>query len=89
MRASGNGPRQTARHGQNERPIALNRQNAHFAGNETGAENRTVIASLIETFKMNGVDPGAWLTATLAAIAKRHKQSQIDGLRPWNDAVAV
>ncbi|WP_374377108.1 IS66 family transposase, partial [Tabrizicola sp.] len=66
------------------RPIALNRKNALFAGHDTGAENWAVIASLIETCKMNGIDPQAWLTATLTAIVKGHKQSQIDDLLPWN-----
>lgn len=66
------------------RPIALNRKNALFAGHDTGAENWAVIASLIETCKMNGVDPQAWLIATLTAIVKGHKQSQIDDLLPWN-----
>lgn len=71
------------------RPIALNRKNALFAGHETGAENWAVIASLIETCKMNGVDPHAWLTATLTAIVQGHKQSQIDDLLPWNYAATV
>ena len=39
------------------RPIALNRKNALFAGHDAGAENWAVIASLIETCKLNGVDP--------------------------------
>ena len=71
------------------RPIALNRKNALFAGHDTGAENWAVIASLIETCKMNGVDPHAWLSATLTAIVQGHKQSQIDHLLPWNYAVTV
>ena len=56
---------------------------------DAGAENWAVIASLIETCKMNGVDPHAWLSATLTAIVKGHKQSQIDDLLPWNYAVTV
>ena len=71
------------------RPIALNRKNALFAGHDTGTENWAVIASLIETCKMNGVDPHAWLSATLTAIVQGHRQSQIDGLLPWNYAVTV
>ena len=71
------------------RPIALNRKNALFAGHDTGAENWAVIASLIETCKMNGIDPQAWLTTTLTAIVKGHKQSQIDDLLPWNYAAKV
>ena len=66
------------------RPIALNRKNALFAGHDAGAENWAVIASLIETCKMNGVDPHAWLSSTLTTIVKGHKQSQIDDLLPWN-----
>jgi transposase len=42
-----------------ERPIALNRKNALLAGHDAGAENWAVIASLIETCKINGVDPHA------------------------------
>ena len=71
------------------RPIALNRKNALVAGHDTGAENWAVIASLIETFKMNIIDPHAWLSATLTAIVQGHKQSQIDGLLPWNHAAMV
>ena len=71
------------------RPIALNRKSALFAGHDAGAANWAVIASLIETCKMNGVDPHAWLAATLTAIVQGHRQSQIDGLLPWNYAVTV
>ena len=63
--------------------MALNRKNALFAGHEAGAENWAMIASLIETCKLNKVDPFAWLTATLTAIVRGHKQSDIDQLMPW------
>lgn len=66
------------------RPIALNRKNALFAGHDAGARNWAMIASLIETCKLNAVDPHAWLAATLTAIAQGHKQSDIDALLPWN-----
>ena len=66
------------------RPIALNRKNALFAGHDTGAENWATIASLIETCKLNTVDPQAYLTSTLTAIVNGHKQSRIDELLPWN-----
>ena len=71
------------------RPIALSRKNALFAGHDTGAENWAVIASLIETCKLNGVDPHAWLTATLTAIVWGHKQSRIEELLPWTDRVGA
>lgn len=66
------------------RPIALNRKNALFAGHDAGAENWGTIASLIETCKLNAIDPQAYLTATLTAIVNGHKQSRIDELLPWN-----
>ncbi len=66
------------------RPIALNRKNALFAGHEAGAQNWAVIASLIETCKLNGVEPHDYLSRVLTAIADGHKQSDINGLLPWN-----
>jgi transposase len=42
-----------------ERPIALNRKHALFAGHDAGAENWAIISSLMETCKMNGVDAHA------------------------------
>lgn len=66
------------------RPIALNRKNALFAGHEAGAQNWAMLASLIESCKLNAVDPHAWLTAKLQAIVNGHKQAKIDDLLPWN-----
>jgi transposase len=66
------------------RPIALNRKNALFAGHDAGAINWGVIASLIETCKLNGVDPNTYLADTLTAIVAGHKQSKINDLMPWN-----
>ncbi|MBW4976510.1 IS66 family transposase [Roseovarius mucosus] len=66
------------------RPIALNRKNALFAGHDEGGIAWGRIASLIETCKINGVEPFAYLKATLTAIANGHPQSHIDDLLPWN-----
>jgi hypothetical protein len=55
------------------RPIALNRKNALFAGHDAGAQNWTVIASLIETCKLNGIEPHTYLCGVLTAIAGGHK----------------
>ena len=65
------------------RPIALSRKNALFAGHETGAQNWAVLASLIETCKLNGIEPHGYLTGVLTAIVNGHKQSQIEELMPW------
>ena len=66
------------------RPITLNRKNALFAGHDEGGIAWGRIASLIETCKINGIEPFAYLTATLTAIANGHPQSCIDDLLPWN-----
>ena len=68
------------------RPIALNRKNALFAGHDEGGIAWGRIASLIETAKINGVEPFAYLKATLQAIASRHPNDRLDDLLPWNFA---
>jgi transposase len=65
------------------RPLALNRKNALFAGHDEGGRAWGRIASLIETAKINGVEPFAYLKATLEAIAGGHPASKIDDLLPW------
>ena len=63
-------------------PFALN--NALFAGHDEGAAAWGCIASHIETCKMNGVEPDAWLKSTLEKIAAGHPQSRLHELLPWN-----
>jgi transposase len=65
------------------RPIALNRKNALFAGSDQGGIHWGVIASLIETCKLNAVDPQAYLADVLSRLVNRHPASQIDQLMPW------
>ena len=65
------------------RPLALTRKNALFAGSDGGAESWAVIASLIETCKLNDVDPYAYLADTLTRIVDGHLASAIDELLPW------
>ena len=65
------------------RPIALNRKNALFAGSDGGGEHWAVIASLIETCKLIGVEPYAYLADVITRIVNGHPNSQIDDLLPW------
>jgi transposase len=65
------------------RPLTLNRKNALFCGHDEGGASWARIASLVETCKLNGVDPYAYLRATLEAIAAGHPQSRLDELLPW------
>jgi transposase len=65
------------------RPIALGRKNYMFVGSENGGKAAAIAYTLIETAKMNNVDPQAWLTDVLSRIAD-HKINDIDALLPWN-----
>ncbi len=68
------------------RPIALQRKNALFAGHDAGAQNWAMLASLIETCKLNQVEPHSYLTGILTAIVNGHRQKDIEQLLPWNYA---
>ncbi len=63
--------------------MALNRKNALFAGSDGGAENWAIVASLIETCKLNGVDPQAYMPDVLTKIVDGHLASKLDELMPW------
>ena len=65
------------------RPIALTRKNALFAGSDGGSEHWAIIASLIETCKLNRVDPHAYLTDVISKIVNGHPNSRVDELVPW------
>jgi transposase len=66
------------------RPLALTRKNALFAGNDVGAENWAMLASLVATCKMSDVNPVDYIAATLRAILDGHPKSRIDDLMPWS-----
>jgi hypothetical protein len=70
------------------RPIALNRKNALFAGSDGGGEHWAILASLIETCKLNGVEPRAYLADVFARFAAGYPINQIDHLLPWSWAPA-
>ena len=63
----------------------LNRKNALFAGHDVGAENWACIASLIETCKLNDVEPQAYFADVLAKVVNLWPASRIDELlrRAW------
>jgi transposase len=64
------------------RGFALGRKSWLFAGSERGAERAAVMATLIQTAKLNDVDPQAWLSDVLARIAN-HPLNELDALLPW------
>ena len=65
------------------RGIALGRKSWLFAGSDRGGERAAVMYTLIQTAKLNNVDPQAWLADVLARIAD-HKITDLAALLPWN-----
>jgi transposase len=65
------------------RGIAVGRRNWTFAGSDSGGRRAAVIYSLIETAKLNNINPRAWLADVLARIAD-HPARRIADLLPWN-----
>ena len=65
------------------RPIAIGRANWTFAGSDRGAENAAIFYSLIETCKLNQVNPYHYLRDVLKRLPTQ-LNSKIDELLPWN-----
>ena len=65
------------------RGIAVGRHNWTFAGSDAGGRRAAAIYTLIETAKLNDVDPQAWLADVLARL-QDHPAKRIAELLPWN-----
>ncbi len=66
------------------RPQTITRKNSLFAGSDGGGRTWATIATLLQTAKMNNVDPQAWLTLTLERIANGWPSCNLDALMPWS-----
>jgi hypothetical protein len=66
------------------RPQTITRKNSLFAGSEGGGNTWATLATLLQTAKMNDVDPLAWLTQTLVRMANGWSAQDIEALMPWN-----
>ena len=67
------------------RPIGLGRRNSPFAGSCGGAESWAILASLLQTARLNGLDPYTWLNDVLERmISGEVKSHQLDQLLAWN-----
>jgi hypothetical protein len=68
--------------GRGMRPVDVGRKNYHFVGSKAGGRAAAIAYTLIETTKLNGIDPRAWLADTLARIPD-YKITKVDELLPW------
>ncbi len=65
------------------RPIAVGRRNWTFAGSDSGGQQAAAMYTLIETCRLNDIDPHAWLADIIARLPS-HPAKCIDELLPWN-----
>ena len=65
------------------RGIAIGRRNWTFCGSDSGCHRDAAIYTLIETAKLNDVDPQAWFADVLARLPD-HPAKRVDELLPWN-----
>ncbi|MER9578711.1 transposase domain-containing protein, partial [Mesorhizobium sp. M0400] len=66
------------------RPQTITRKNSLFAGGQGGGRTWATVATLLQSCKMNSVDPLDWLSQTLTRIAQGWPASEIEMLMPWN-----
>jgi transposase len=66
------------------RPVALGRKNHLFAGSDGGGARWATLCSLIETAKLNDVEPYAYLHDVLQRMVDGHPINRLDELLPWN-----
>lgn len=78
------GPRPLARAERAMRAVAIGRKNWLFAGSRAGGERAAALYSVIETAKLNGLEPQAYIADVIEKIASGWPASRWDELMPWN-----
>lgn len=74
-----------ARYGHNVWAVVVGRRGWLFAGSDSGGDRAAAFYSLLNTAKLNGIDPYRYLSYVMANIAE-HPINRIDELLPWNVA---
>lgn len=69
--------------------MVLGRKNWLFAGSDGGGHRWAVIASLVETCKLNAVEPFAYLRDVLERMVNGYPAARLADLLPWNWEPAV
>ena len=66
------------------KPVCLTRKNALFAGSKSGGESWAILASLVNTAKLNDIDPELWLADVPERIVSGATPiNRLDTLLPW------
>jgi hypothetical protein len=65
------------------RTVAITRKNFLFLGSEAGGERAAILYTVLESAKLNGLDPEAWLAGVIDRMAKGHPINRLAGLLPW------
>ena len=66
------------------RGIAVTRKNFLFLGSDRGGDRAAVIYTIIESAKLNSLDPEAYLASVLGQLARGHPINRLEELLPWN-----
>ena len=66
------------------RGIAITRKNFLFLGSEAGGERAAILYTVLESAKLNGLDPEAYLAGVIDRMAKGHPINRLGELLPWN-----
>ena len=66
------------------RGIALTRKNFLFLGSEAGGDRAAILYTVLETAKLNSLDPEAYLADVIERMAKGHPINRLGELLPWN-----
>jgi transposase len=66
------------------RGIAVTRKNFLFLGSEAGGERAAILYTVLESAKLNGRDPEAYVANVIDRMAKGHPINRLDELLPWN-----
>ena len=65
------------------RPLTIGRKNFHFAGSDGGGQSLAIVSSLIQSAKLNGIEPYAYLKDVLERLVAGHPITRLDELMPW------
>jgi len=66
------------------RTVAVTRKNFLFLGSETGGERAAILYTVLESARLNGLDPEAYLANVIDRMASGHPVNRLAELLPWN-----